>query len=163
MHQRIAIITGSSSGIGKAFLELLAGDKGEFYKTPFDEIWAVGRRKDALDAIASSVSSVKVVPIAADLSDDSGIRTIEDRLKSEEPVVGLLINSAGMGIKGAVMDKTAEALDNTVRINCICDHAGRHIRDDHRQRQQQSQRPSLKIVQHIPLRIFPYRVGKSDN
>ena len=118
MHQRIAIITGSSSGIGKAFLELLAGDKGEFYKTPFDEIWAVGRRKDALDAIASSVSSVKVVPIAADLSDDSGIRTIEDRLKSEEPVVGLLINSAGMGIKGAVMDKTAEALDSTVSINC---------------------------------------------
>ena len=38
MYQRIAIITGSSSGIGKAFVELLAHDKGEYFKTPFDEI-----------------------------------------------------------------------------------------------------------------------------
>ena len=30
-----------------------------------------------------------------------------------------------------------------ITINCICDHACWHIRDDHRQRQQQSQSPSL--------------------
>lgn len=118
MHQKIAIITGSSSGIGKAFLELVAGDKGEYFKTPFDEIWAVARRRDALEEIAASVKGVKVVPVAADLSDNSGIKIIEDKLKAEEPVVGLLINSAGMGIKGPVMEKTAEALDNTIRINC---------------------------------------------
>ncbi len=118
MHQKIAIITGSSSGIGKAFLELVAGDKGEYFKTPFDEIWAVARRRDALEEIAASVNGVKVVPVAADLSDNSGIKIIEDKLKAEEPVVGLLINSAGMGIKGPVMEKTAEALDNTIRINC---------------------------------------------
>ncbi len=118
MHQKIAIITGSSSGIGKAFLELVAGDKGEYFKTPFDEIWAVARRRDALEEIAASVNGVKVVPVAADLSDNSGIKIIEDKLKAEEPVVGLLINSAGMGIKGTVMEKTAEALDNTIRINC---------------------------------------------
>lgn len=118
MHQKIAIITGSSSGIGKAFLELVAGDKGEYFKTPFDEIWAVARRRDALEEIAASVNGVKVVPVAADLSDNSGIKIIENKLKAEEPVVGLLINSAGMGIKGPVMEKTAEALDNTIRINC---------------------------------------------
>lgn len=118
MYQKIAIITGSSSGIGKAFLELVAGDKGEFFKTPFDEIWAVARRKDALEEVAASVKGVKVVPVAADLSDNSGIKIIEDKLKAEEPVVSLLINSAGMGIKGPVMAKTAEALDNTIRLNC---------------------------------------------
>ena len=118
MHQKIAIITGSSSGIGKAFLELVAGDNGEYFKSPFDEIWAVARRKDALDEIASSVGGGRVVPIVADLSDNSGIRIIEDKLKAEEPEVGLLINSAGMGIKGAVMSKSAKSLDDTVRINC---------------------------------------------
>ena len=109
MYQRIAIITGSSSGIGKAFLELLANDKGEYYKVPFDEIWAVARRGDVLNEIAASVEGVKIVPVVADLSDNSGIKIIEDKLSSEEPVVGLLINSAGMGIKGQVMDKTAKA------------------------------------------------------
>lgn len=118
MHQKIAIITGSSSGIGKAFLELVAGDNGEYFKSPFDEIWAVARRKDALDEIASSVGGGRVVPIVADLSDNSGIQIIEDKLKAEEPEVGLLINSAGMGIKGAVLSKPAKSLDDTVRINC---------------------------------------------
>ena len=118
MYQKIAIITGSSSGIGKAFTELLANDKGEFYKAPFDEIWAVARRADALDELAHSITGVKVVPVVADLASDSGIKTVENKLKSEEPVVGLLINSAGMGIKGRVMDKPSEALSNTIAINC---------------------------------------------
>ncbi len=118
MYQKIAIITGSSSGIGKAFLELLANDKGEFYKTPFDEIWAVARRADALNELARSVTNVKVVPVVADLASDSGIKTIEDKLKAEEPSVGLLINSAGMGIKGKVMDKSPDALSDTIAINC---------------------------------------------
>ena len=118
MYQKIAIITGSSSGIGKAFLELLANDKGEFYKTPFDEIWAVARRADALNELARSITNVKVVPVVADLASDSGIKTIEDKLKAEEPSVGLLINSAGMGIKGRVMDKSPDALSDTIAINC---------------------------------------------
>lgn len=118
MYQKIAIITGSSSGIGKAFLELLANDKGEFYKTPFDEIWAVARRADALNELARSITNVKVVPVVADLASDSGIKTIEDKLKAEEPSVGLLINSAGMGIKGKVMDKSPDALSDTIAVNC---------------------------------------------
>jgi len=118
MYQRIAIITGSSSGIGKAFVELLAKDNGEFFKFPFDEIWAVARREDALNELAESVQGIKIVPVVADLSDDSGIQVIEDKLKSEEPKVGLLINSAGMGIKGKVMDKSDRVLDDTISINC---------------------------------------------
>lgn len=118
MYQRIAIITGSSSGIGKAFVELLAKDNGEFFKSPFDEIWAVARREDALNELAESVQGTKIVPVVADLSDDSGIQVIENKLKSEEPKVGLLINSAGMGIKGKVMDKSDRVLDDTISINC---------------------------------------------
>ena len=118
MHRKIAIVTGASSGIGKAFIELLAGDNGISFTPPFDEIWAIARRTDALNDIASSAGNGKVVPVVADLSDDSGIKTVEDKLKSEEPSVGLLINSAGMGIKGQVMDKSAKALDDTISINC---------------------------------------------
>ena len=118
MYQRIAIITGSSSGIGKAFAELIARDKGEFFNNPFDEIWAVARREDALKELAASVEGVRIVPVVADLSDDSGISLIEEKLKAEEPSVGLLVNSAGMGIKGPVMDKPSKVLDDTISLNC---------------------------------------------
>jgi hypothetical protein len=118
MYQKIAIITGASSGIGKAFLELLARDKGELYKAQFDEIWAVARREEALNEIASSVEGVKIVPVVADLTDISGINVIENKLKREEPAVGLLVNSAGMGIKGPVMEKSSRAIDDTVKLNC---------------------------------------------
>ena len=118
MYQKIAIITGASSGIGKAFIELLAGDKGEFFKNPFDEIWAVARRGDALNELASSVKGVKIVPVVADLASDSGIKTVEEKLKAEEPKVGLLINSAGMGVKGQMAEKPYKALGDTIKINC---------------------------------------------
>lgn len=118
MYQRIAIVTGASSGIGKSFIGLLAGDNGIYFKTPFDEIWAIARREDALNELASSFEGVKIIPVVADLSDDSGIKTIEDKLKAEEPKVGLLINSAGMGIKGPMADKPAKSLGDTISINC---------------------------------------------
>lgn len=118
MHKRIAIITGSSSGIGRSFMELLANNAGEYFKTPFDEIWAIARRADVLNEIAASVTGIKVVPIVADLAESNGIKSIEDRLNEEAPEVGLLVNSAGMGIKGPVMDKSAKALDDTISINC---------------------------------------------
>ena len=118
MYQRIAIITGASSGIGKAFIELLARDNGEFFKTPFDEIWAVARREDALNELASSFEPGKIVPVAADLATVEGIQTIESKLDAEKPKVGLLINSAGMGMKGRMAEKPAKALSDTIAINC---------------------------------------------
>ena len=118
MYRRIAIITGASSGIGKAFAELLARDNGDLYNAPFEEIWAVARCEDALNEIASAAGGVKIVPVLADLSDISGIRIIEDKLKQEEPKVGLLVNSAGMGIKGTVMYNPDSSITDTISINC---------------------------------------------
>lgn len=118
MHRRIAIITGSSSGIGKSFIELLASDKSEYSGAPLDEIWAVARREDVLNEMAASIKSIRIIPVVADLSDSSGIQKIEDKLKEEKPDVALLVNSAGMGIKGPVMDKSVESIDSTVSLNC---------------------------------------------
>ena len=118
MYQRIASVTGASSGIGKAFIELLARDNGEFFKTPFDEIWAIARREDALNELASSFDGVKIIPVAADLSSDAGIKKVESKLEEEKPKVGLLINSAGMGMKGLMADKSEKALSDTIAINC---------------------------------------------
>ena len=51
---KIAVVTGASSGMGREFVRQLHG-----YIQP-DEIWAIARRKDALEALSSETR----IPVA---------------------------------------------------------------------------------------------------
>ncbi len=82
----LALVTGASSGIGKAFAERLAADG-------YDLI-VVGRRKDRLTALAASQSSVAVQVVVADLSTDEGIDTVAE-LCASRPLT-MLVNNAGV-------------------------------------------------------------------
>ena len=118
MSKNIAIITGASSGIGKAFLEEIANDRGVNGAAPFDEIWAVARRADKLTEIKTLLGDDRIVPVTADLSSPEDMAKLSDRLALEKPLVGLLINCAGMGMKGLVEDHPAKTLEDTIDVNC---------------------------------------------
>ena len=83
---KLALVTGASSGIGKAFAERLAG---EGY-----DLLAVGRRLEALEELAASVDRVTVRPVAADLATLEGIGRVAD-LCATEPLT-MLVNNAGV-------------------------------------------------------------------
>lgn len=106
---RIAIITGASSGIGKSYVNQLVAS-GETY----DAIWIIARRIEKLQEMKSL--SDKIVPVQCDLGE--GISEITDKLKAEKPVVGLLINNAGMGRKGYIADRHSSDFVNTIDLNC---------------------------------------------
>ena len=108
---RTAIITGASSGIGKAFVKALL----ESSDCP-DKIWIVARRIDRLNEMAQL--SDKLVPVQADLLVADGIDVIKAKLQSENPDVTLLINCAGMGKKGKIADRDASDIADTVTLNC---------------------------------------------
>lgn len=118
MSKHIAIITGASSGIGKAFLEEIANDRGVNGATPFDEIWAVARSEDKLIEIKTLLGDDRIVPVTADLSSPEDMTRLSERLASEKPQIGLLINCAGMGMKGLVEDHPAKTLEDTIDVNC---------------------------------------------
>ena len=118
MSKHIAIITGASSGIGKAFLEEIANDRGVNGATPFDEIWAVARSEDKLIEIKALLGDDRIVPVTADLSSPEDMTKLSERLASEKPQIGLLINCAGMGMKGLVEDHPAKTLEDTIDVNC---------------------------------------------
>ena len=82
----LAIVTGASSGIGRAFAQRLAGDG-------YDLI-VVGRRKDRLDELAASLPDMKVDVVAADLSTDDGVDTVAE-LCATRPLT-MLVNNAGV-------------------------------------------------------------------
>ena len=108
---KTAIITGASSGIGKAFVKALINSPD----CP-EVIWIVARRLDRLNELA--VFSSKIVPVCADLLSDEGIDAIKNRLSDEKPEVSLLINCAGMGKKGNIADRDSSDIHDTITLNC---------------------------------------------
>jgi uncharacterized protein len=83
---KLALVTGASSGIGKAFAQRLAADG-------YDLV-AVGRRLDRLEELAGSLTNVKVQPLAADLSTDEGVDTVAGVCASQP--LTMLVNNAGV-------------------------------------------------------------------
>ena len=83
---KFALVTGATSGIGKAFAERLAADG-------YDLV-IVGRRKERLEQFAESHPDVKVRVVAADLSTGAGVDTVAE-ICATEPLT-MLVNNAGV-------------------------------------------------------------------
>lgn len=81
-----ALVTGASSGIGRAFAERLAAGG--------HDLIVVGRRRDRLDALAASLRSVRVEVVVADLATDEGIDAVA-ALAADRPLT-TLVNNAGV-------------------------------------------------------------------
>ncbi len=96
---RTALVTGASSGIGKAFAELLA-DKG--YR-----LVLTARRRERLDELASSLRQrrgVEVHVITADLAQPDAAAAIVEELRRAGIDVDLLVNNAGYGVPGSYVN-----------------------------------------------------------
>ena len=101
-----ALVTGASSGIGAAMVELLA-EAGV-------PTVAIARRKDRLDALAARHPKLVEVMVA-DLETDKGVRAVCDRIAADG--TDLVVNNAGFGTSGTFHTLDADRLDREVRLN----------------------------------------------
>ncbi|HET6818178.1 MAG TPA: SDR family oxidoreductase [Mycobacteriales bacterium] len=110
MAFRTALVTGASSGIGAEIARVLAS-RG-------CSLTLVARRADRLQQLAAELSgkvSVDVVP--ADLADDAGVATVEQRLRDRP--VELLVNNAGIGTGGTFHTLPLDAELNEINLNVL--------------------------------------------
>ncbi len=107
----IAIVTGASSGMGKEFVLQLT------QYVQVDEIWAVARRKGALEKLQAE-SSVPVRPVVLDLCDSVSFKEFETLLQAEQPNVKLLVNAAGFGKFGDFRNIPLEEDLRMIELNC---------------------------------------------
>lgn len=107
----IAIVTGASSGMGKEFVMQLPG------YVQVDEIWAIARRADALEALKSCVN-VPLRPISLDLCEEESFTQLGQLLEAEKPNVKLLVNAAGFGKFGAYHKVPVADELRMIDLNC---------------------------------------------
>ncbi len=107
---KLAIVTGGSSGIGLAFAKLLAGDGYD--------LLLVARDKKALQQISKDLArkhDVTVDSVALDLSKAESTDTLWQ--KFEDGNIDVLINNAGFGDYADVTDADWQKLEAMIDLN----------------------------------------------
>jgi NADP-dependent 3-hydroxy acid dehydrogenase YdfG len=87
-HDRIAVVTGASAGIGEATARTLAAQG--FH------VVAVARRADRIQALADEIGGTAVV---TDVTDDASVAALAEALDRVPGEISVLVNNAG-GAKG---------------------------------------------------------------
>jgi len=106
-----ALITGASSGIGATYADRLA-------KRGFDLI-LVARDQARLDGLASRIGSatgVSIETVRADLTVQADVLRVEKRIRQDDGIT-LVVNNAGIGPEGPLVDSDIDYLDRMILIN----------------------------------------------
>jgi short-subunit dehydrogenase len=110
MTERVALITGASSGLGEAAARRLAQEPGM-------RIVLLARRAERLEALAAELPA-PATALALDLLDDDAPERARAHLQDEYGgQLHLLVNNAGTGGRGAFADTGYEAIRRTMRLN----------------------------------------------
>lgn len=109
--QKVAVVTGASSGIGYAVTKELA-NKG--YK-----VYACARRTASIEPLVEQFSSDIIIPYQLDITQEFEIQGLKRKLASELPhsKLDLLYNNAGQSIILPALDTSNEMLEKIFKVN----------------------------------------------
>ena len=111
-HDKVALVTGAGTGIGKAVALALLADG---YR-----VVLAGRRQALLDAVAAEAGAgpARVLGHATDVSDPASVAALFERTEQAFGRLDLLFNNAGMGAPAvAIEDVTFEQWKAVVDVN----------------------------------------------
>jgi NAD(P)-dependent dehydrogenase (short-subunit alcohol dehydrogenase family) len=109
---QVAVVTGASSGIGKAVALALAEDGAT--------VCLVGRKRETLQALTANGddgAAHRIFCYQADLAIDDAVRALANTLRRDFGFVDILIHCAGVIARGWLEEAPVEDLDWQYRIN----------------------------------------------
>ncbi len=112
-QQRVALVTGSSRGLGYTIAARLAGEGYDLVVT--------ARGTDALERARGELASTgrKVVAIPADLTRRDDRERLVQRVLEEMGRIDVLVNNAGSGDPVRFVDTTADTLNHIIELDLV--------------------------------------------
>ena len=107
-QNRVAVVTGASSGIGEATARLLAADGWRCV--------LLARREHLLRAIADEIGGEVEV---CDVADREAVDAVAARVLARHPRIHLLVNNAGVPARGSFLTLEPERIELVMRINYL--------------------------------------------
>ena len=107
---RMAVVTGASSGIGRAIAEAIAAHGAS--------LCLLGRRPEILSQVAPGLHScAKKLVYPVDLTDAAEIERVAESLTKDASAADILVHCAGVIAVGDMQDASVEDFDRQIAIN----------------------------------------------
>ena len=113
VENKIVLVTGGGSGIGKMISEVLALSGSKVYIT--------SRKSEMIERTASTINlkmpKYKVQCICGDLSSESGIKNLVEKFGDKESNLDILVNNSGVSWGAKLGEFPYHAWDRVMRVN----------------------------------------------
>lgn len=113
LRGQVALVTGGSSGLGKAAALALAGAGAD--------VAVIARSADDLEVTVSEINGsgdgVRAVAVPLDLADATEVARAVDEVQENLGPVTILVNAAGTDVPGSVEDIDAAGWDRVMNVN----------------------------------------------
>ncbi|WP_346858434.1 SDR family oxidoreductase [uncultured Draconibacterium sp.] len=109
MQKKVVVITGASSGIGKALAEKYAAEN-------FNLVLAA-RRLERLLELKEQLKSVEVLPVQTDVSKEEDCKNLIEKAIEKFGKIDILINNAGISMRAAFIDVETDVLRRLMDVN----------------------------------------------
>lgn len=127
LEERVALVTGASSGIGRAVADALL-DRGA-------RVALLARRRDRLEELAAAHDAERTLICPSDLRREEEIRGAFQSVRAAWDGVDIVVNAGGLGRRAPLVGGDPDAWREMLEVNvlglCICTSEG--VRDMRRQ------------------------------
>jgi NADP-dependent 3-hydroxy acid dehydrogenase YdfG len=110
---KTAVVTGASSGIGRAIAEKLGAGGATVY--------LAGRTRDAMDASKARIEAAGggATVVLAELRDVAQVRALVERAAKETGRLDIMVNNAGVSYRGPIVDADPEEWRTMLETNVL--------------------------------------------
>lgn len=109
MQIKVVVITGASSGIGRALAEKFASENWNLV--------LAARRIERLRELEQSIHNVEVLSVQTDVTSEEACKNLIDRALEKFGKIDVLINNAGISMRASIEDVKTEVLHQVMNVN----------------------------------------------